>query len=133
MSSSFENFDSNTSYDIAELLAASVSDGRMIILISEYQYGLIETKFMIVNDLDDCINFIERRYKYFDKEKTGYRHIEEQYLKDKLCLHLMSHFEEKHTYATNIRIFGISEDQYINIRKTIKKIFGKHLFDLANL
>jgi hypothetical protein len=85
-----------------------------------------------MDSISKCISFIKNRYKEFLNEKEGYKYIEEGYTESNHCLRTMAHFQEEHTFATNIQIFGIDPFRYKKIKKAIKEIFGDRLFDLVN-
>lgn len=110
--------------DIIDLLKETVLPNTHTIIVFEYAYGFIETKYAVANNIDECITFIKTRYKKFPKEKKGYKHIEEEYFEEDNYLMISSHFEEGHTFATRIEIVGINTEQYTKIKKTLVKIFG---------
>jgi hypothetical protein len=118
--------------NIVDLLKKTALPNTYTVLVSEYAYGLIETKYTTTNNIEECISIIKNRYKYFQKERKGYKHIEEEYFKEGNCLRITTHFDDnKHTFATNIQIIGINTKQYKKIKKILIKIFGDCiLFDI---
>jgi len=135
MANILSDFDIGTAYDIGELIPKIDLSGKYIILVSEYEYGLISTKFFIVEKIDDCIAFLKRRYKKFNKEKDDYKYIEENYFEDESCMRIMSSYgpdKNNNIFASNIRFFGINMEEYNTIKETAVKIFGKFVFDVLN-
>ena len=117
---------------ISELIKKYHPQNTFYIIISEYAHGLIETNYATVYNIKDCKSVIQKRYKYFKDEMLGYKYIEESYIEEDKCLTILSKFEENHIFSTNIQIIGIDTEQYEEIKKTIKKIFGDKLFDPTN-
>ena len=124
-------FKLNEGQQIADLFFALNMPNKFVILVSEYAHGNIETKFYVVDKINLCIHFIKNRYSKFNKEKSDYKHIEEEYIEEKKYFYLTSQYgpdDNNNIFSTKIQIHGINESQYYKIQKKVKKIFGNKLF-----
>jgi hypothetical protein len=126
-----DNFNLNIEYDLSDLIKKINVSNKYTIFVFEYGYGLIDTKFYVIDDLNMCFKFINHRYVKFDKEKNYYKHIEEEYFDESSYVHIMTAYgpdDNNNVFATKIQICGVNKNDYKKLKKEIKKIFGDYLF-----